>query len=144
MFRVAHAIVTIAGMLFCPFVCMAKAGPCPAPAAQRAECPCCQHRCQDPTQKGRTDDGPREPERHVPTPAEDCFCPCLCKGAVFTEGAPKLGFAEQAALVVWFDSTSITKANADSQDVFSFTEAPPPPKLGSGRLTRLALASLLL
>ena len=144
MFRVTCVLLTITGMLACPFVCMAKVGAHGAPAEQRAGCPCCQHRSQHPASEGQSDSSPVRPERDGPSPIEDCDCTCLCKGAPHAEGDFKFSLEKQTADNVWLDFSLAAQADAGSQSLRCFAEAPPPPKLGSGRLIRLALASLLL
>jgi hypothetical protein len=63
---------------------------------------------------------------------------------VETVGAPKSELREQAAFVAWLDLSLIAQADPATSSFPSFAEGPTPPKLGSGRLIRLALASLLL
>ena len=144
MFRVAYVLLTVAGISACPFMCMAKVGDHGASAEQRAGCPCCQHRRQDPTGEGQSDNSPVKPERDGPSPIEDCDCTCLCKGALHAEGVFKFNLEEQTAGNVWLDFSLGARADAGFQSLPWFAEAPPPPKLGSGRLIRLAFASLLL
>ena len=148
MFRVAYILLTIAGILACPFTCMAKVGGLRASVEQRAGCSCCQHP-QAPAGEsgsGRSPPEPerREPERRGPAHPEGCNCICLCKGAVETTGVPKVDLGEQTAFAVWLDASLLTQAGAESLSFSSFGEALPPPQLGSGRMIRLALASLLL
>ncbi len=158
MFRVAYVLLTVAGISACPFVCMAKVGDHGAPVGQRAGCPCCQHRCQDPTGQAPTgqdptgegqsdnksDNNPVKPERDDPSPIEGCDCTCLCKGAPHAEGVFEFDLEEQTAGNVRLDFSVGAQADIDFQSLLCFAEAPPPPKLGSGRSIRLALASLLL
>ena len=144
MFRVAYVLLTIVGILACPFACMGRVGAQSAPAEESAGCPCCQHRPQDPVREGQSDGDPNGPGRDGRSPIEDCDCSCLCKGALHAEGDFRFGPEEQAADIVWPDFSLATQADADSQSLRRFAEGPPPPNLGSGRLIRLALASLLL
>ena len=144
MFRVTHVLLTIGGMLACPFMCMATVSAHGAAAEQRAACSCCQHASQGPVGESNPEDKPVEPERRGEAPGEACDCACLCKGVVHTENDPQLVLNEQTASVVCLDFTCIVQADAGTQSVPSFAEAPPPPKLGSGRSIRLAIASLLL
>ena len=140
MFRVTHVLLTIAAMLACPYVCMAKVSAHGAPVEQRAACSCCQHASRCPVGESN----PVETERRGGAPVEACDFMCLCKGAIYTENNPKFVLEEQTASVVCLDFTCIVQADAGSQSAPSFTEAPPPPKLCSGRSIRLAISSLLL
>ena len=143
MFRVAYILLTIAGILACPFACMAKVGGHRASVEQRAGCSCCQHR-QAPAGESGSGRSPVEPERRGPAHPEGCNCTCLCKGAVETTEVPKADLGEQTAFAVWLDTSLLTQAGAGPLSFSSFGEALPPPQLGSGRMIRLALASLLL
>ena len=144
MFRVAYILLTVAGILACPFKCMAKVGAQGVPAEQRAGCSCCQHSWQDPAGGSGFEASPVEPQRRGPAYPEDCDCICLCRGAVETVGGPQPGLGEQAAFTAWLDSSLITQADAASSSFPSLAEGSPPPEFCCGRMIRLALASLLL
>lgn len=143
MFRVAYVLLTVAGSLACPFECMAKIGGQSAPARQRVACSCCQHR-QDPADESGSGTSPVGSQRRGPAHPEGCDCLCLCKGAVETTESPKVDLGEQMAFAVRLDTSLVTQAGAGVLSLPSFDEGPPPPGLGSGRMIRLALASLLL
>lgn len=139
MFRAAYVLLTIAGILACPFSCMAKVGDHRASVEQRAGCSCCQDR-QNPADER----SPLEPERRGPANPEGCDCTCLCKGAVETKAVPMADLDGQLAFAVCLDVCLLRHPNVESPSLFHFSESPPPPQLGSGRMIRLALASLLL
>jgi len=143
MFRVAYVLLTVAGILACPFACMANVGAQSASVEQRAGCSCCQHR-QAPVAESGSGSRLVEPEHRSPAHPEGCNCTCLCKGAVETTGVPKADLGEHMALAVWLGTSLLTHADAGALSLSSFDEGPPPPRLGSGRMIRLALASLLL
>ena len=132
MFRAAYVLLTIAGILACPFSCMAKVGDHRASVEQQAGCSCCQDR--------QAPDG----ERRGPANPEGCDCTCLCKGAVETKAVPMADLDVQLAFAVCLDACLLRHPNVESPSLFHFGESPPPPQLGSGRMIRLALASLLL
>ena len=144
MFRVVFVLLTIAGIVACPFECMAKSAGMCAPARQRVEeCSCCQH-VQNRASETATAIGPVEPQRRDPAHPGGCGCSCLCKGAVNTASVPKVDLGEQMALSVWFDTSPIAHVDASVPSLTFSGEGPPVPKLGSGRMIRLVLGSLLL
>jgi hypothetical protein len=143
MFRVAYILLTVAGILACPFVCMAKVGAHGAPAEQRSGCSCCQH-WQNSPDESDSGTGPVGSQPCGPAHPKDCDCTCLCKGAPHTEGDGKFSLEEQTMRDVWLDFSLAAQADAGSRSLRCSADAPPPPKLGSGRLISLALASLLL
>jgi len=144
MFRVACVLMTITGMLACPFVCMANVGGHRPPVEPRAGCSCCQHRWQDSSGESKSGKSPVDPERRGLPPSEACDCICLCKGAVEAAGVREIDLGGQSTLIAWLGFSPSAGADAASGPLTSFAEAPPPPRLGSGRLIRLAFASLLL
>jgi hypothetical protein len=143
MFRVAYVLLTVAGILACPFQCMAKIGGHSVPAEQPAACPCCQHR-QDPADETDSGTNTAEPQPRGPAHPEGCDCQCFCNGALDTAQVPKLDLGEKGTLAAWLDASPAAQVDAGAYSPLSFHAGPPPPKIGSGRMIRLALASLLL
>jgi len=123
---------------------MAKMGGGRAPAKQQAGCSCCQHR-QDPADETDSGRNSVEPQPRGPAQPERCGCICLCNGAVETAAVSKVDVGEQMGLAAWLDTSLPAQADADEGfSLRSFGESPPLSHMASGRLIRLALASLLL
>ena len=124
MFRAVQVLLTVAGILACPFQCMARVGDYRAPAEKRAACSCCQHR-QDPADESDPGTSPVEPQRRGPAHPEGCGCTCLCKGAVETAGVPKVDLGEQMALAAWLDTSVAAQVDAGASAIPSFKAGPP-------------------
>ena len=141
MFRVFHVLITVLGMILCPFACAAdlggvKAGGRGAQARQEPTCSCCQHRA------GSTDQKQSPDSRKGRGSQSGCGCTCLCKGALKSDQGASVGAVFDASSVplappVHLNDTSCTEASA------SWLLGGPPASYPVGRTARLVYQSLL-
>lgn len=138
MFRVCHVLVTVLGMVLCPFACAGELHRTSAPTQnadlrQAPSCSCCQHRAAEQEESPTGGDGPDS--------QSGCGCTCLCKGAL--KGDPGLSNVVTdvphvaIAPIVDLDDSSCTEASV------WWLLGGPPASYPSGRLARLVHQSLL-
>lgn len=143
MFRVVHVLLTIIGMVACPFFCLtgnlrqATGRPARAEIATAASCPCCKHAAPP------SDNGQRKDSPGTPTPTSQCTCPCICKGAIVGSGSERLA----DDLGQWMALVSIPDAVAGGAVAYAPTwqgATCPPGDPPSGCSMRIRLGSLLI
>jgi hypothetical protein len=140
MFRIFHVLVTVLGIIVCPFACAGHTDE--LNASETAElrpgraCPCCAHderlRGEQPPSNGQQGRGSRS----------DCNCTCLCKGALKRDQGARVGIPIDVlnvpfVLPVVFDKTSHMEAAT------SWLVGGPPPSCPAGRAARIIHQSLL-
>jgi hypothetical protein len=135
--------LAIVALLVCPYDCAAKLASAESPGddARTSCCETCRGRemTETPASSGQRSNSDREPAQ--PRPSEDGRF-CLCEGAVFdaTQRSPAVAVLE-FSLLAWAD-LAVTPPLAPCAP--SVDHADPPPNHQGGRLTRIALRSLLL
>lgn len=141
MFRLAHVLLTIAGILVCPFVCASGGWPggCPDRCCEQSSVRTC---CDDREDGGCESDEPAG--NPAPLPGSCKTHPCICSGALQNryDASPDAG--------VWMHAAALDQALLAAPRLVAvgpaarIGESPPFPPLPTGHAIRLALESLLL
>ena len=141
MFRVFHVLVTVLGMILCPFPAQATWAERTRRAGMRKcgkapTCSCCQH-CAGPTDRKQSRNG--QEDRESPS---GCDGICLCKGALKGDQGASFDTAADApnmlfALPADLNDTCCMEASE------SCLSGGPPTSYPVGRAARLAYQSLL-
>jgi hypothetical protein len=141
--RTIIVYLAIAALLVCPYDCAAKFAAAQA-GGSKVRTSCCE-KCRArelselPSSSGQRSTDDRDPAR--PRPSEDGKS-CLCEGAVF-DAATRLptDAVLEFSLLSWVADVAAKPSLAAFTP--SFDHAGPPPSELGGRLTRIAIRSLL-
>lgn len=140
MFRVVHVLLTITGLLVCPFVCNDAAAHSFVAKADHGQtqtkakiCHCSHGCCGD---RAQSKNQPRSPDKCGDRA-------CVCQGALVV--AHECNRCVVPDLVVAFDQVAPQVRDLASANVSNrILGGPPLPPLPDGRAVRLAIESLLL
>ncbi len=126
----------LATLLICPYECAVRLAAAQTPGND-ANSACCE-RC-----RVRQADESRAPDHErLPAPSEDGRC-CLCEGAVF-DAAARSPLELSLQSVLWFEVSDSAQTPTHGLAVMSFDRGDWAKAEASGRLTRIAIRSLLL
>ena len=126
----------IAALLICPYECAARLAAAQTPGND-AHSACCE-RCQ----VRKADESSVPDHERLPAPSEDGRS-CLCEGAVF-DVAVRSPLELSLQSVLWVEACDSAQVPMQGLSVTSFDRGQLPLPEDAGRLTRIAIRSLLL
>lgn len=140
MFRVCHVLITVLGMILCPFGCAGELGRASASrdleVRQPPSCSCCQH---------GTDSGEQKSSRGGPAgrgSPSGCGCTCLCKGALPGEHGAAAPAPDETLGLAFAPAVDLSDT-LWMQAAASWLWGGPPGGYPAGRAARLVYQSLL-